>query len=233
MIDAIHDEIFKTPTHFEYVIGLDKREFPTQVKRQAFAMMNHLEGWCSFEKAAVLIDIILKSKPSTIVEIGVYGGKSLIPMAYALEVNGKGTIFGIDPWDRVESLKGINNSSSEYFWGTYVDYRAVLQNLKLKISEFHLDHRIDLIKSSSIDAPIIEDIDILHIDGNHSDEASFADVTKWTPLVRKGGIIILDDITWYENNAYTQARSIDNLNLHCAKIAEFSGSNVWGIWRKL
>lgn len=229
-MDANHE---RAPTHFEYVINIDKREFPTRVKQQAFGLMNQLEGWCSFEKAAVLIDIILQSKPETIVEIGVYGGKSLVPMAYALEVNGKGEIFGIDPWATEESLKGIKNASSEYFWGSWVDHSAVMQNLINKIDQFNLQDRITLVRSSSEAADPIENIDILHIDGNHSDEASYLDVTKWAPLVKKGGFIILDDVTWFEEDAYTQARSINWLDKNCAKIAEFKGANVWGIWRKL
>jgi predicted O-methyltransferase YrrM len=232
MIDIYNNSV-QVPTHIEYVITIDKRKIPTEVKQQAFSLMNQLEGWCSFEKAAILIDFILKSKPETIVEIGVYGGKSLVPMAYALEINGKGQIYGIDPWESSESLKGIKNSSSEYFWGTYVDHSAVMQNLINKISQFKLNNRITLIRSSSVEAPPIEDIDILHIDGNHSAEASYIDVTKWTPLVKKGGLIVLDDMTWYEENAYTQARSIEYLNTHCAKIAEFKGENVWGMWKKL
>ncbi len=229
----VYKESPQAPSHFEHQITIDKREFPSWVKQNAFYMMNQLEGWCSYEKAAVLIDIILKLKPEIVVEIGVYGGKSLVPMAFALEVNNKGHIYGVDPWETSESLKGVNNASSEYFWGVYVNHMAVFQGLRTKIQQFNLDHRISLIKSSSERASPIANIDILHIDGNHSAEASYLDVTKWAPLVKTGGLIILDDLTWFEGNAYTQAKSIEWLNTHCAKIAEFQGSNVWGMWRKL
>jgi len=232
MVD-IYTESPRAPSHFEYEITIDTRDFPSRVKQNAYYMMNQLDGWCSYEKAAVLVDIILKTKPETIVEIGVYGGKSLVPMAYALEVNGKGHMYGVDPWDTSESLKGINNASSEYFWGVYVNHSAIYAALCAKIQEFNLTQRITLVRSSSEDAAPIENIDMLHIDGNHSPEASYIDVTKWAPLVRSGGIILLDDITWYEENAYTQAKSIQWLDTHCTKIAEFKGSNVWGMWRKL
>jgi predicted O-methyltransferase YrrM len=229
------DAYAETPTiqsHFEYQIAIDQREFPSQVKQNAFYLMNQLQGWCSYEKAAVLIDIILRLKPEIVVEVGVYGGKSLVPMAYALEINNKGHIYGIDPWETSESIKGINNASSEYFWGTYVNHIAVFQSLRTSIGQFNLNHRISLIKSSSENASPVENIDILHIDGNHSAEASYLDVTKWAPLVKTGGVIILDDLTWFEENAYTQAKSIEWLDTHCTKIAEFKESNVWGIWRK-
>ncbi len=229
----VYVDTAQASNHFEYVIGIDKRDSPSRIKQEALALMNQLDGWCSFEKAAVLIDLILLKKPDTIVEIGVYGGKSLVPMAYALEVNGRGQIFGIDPWASEESIKGIKNTSSEYFWGQWVDHTAVMQNLISRINTFNLQDRISLIRSSSEKADLIPNIDILHIDGNHSEEASYLDVTKWAPMVKKGGFIILDDVTWFEEDAYTQARSIDWLDTNCAKIAEFKGSNVWGIWMKL
>jgi predicted O-methyltransferase YrrM len=232
MIDSANDS-GQQPAHYEYTITAYDREFTRAVRNNAFGLMSQLDGWCSYEKGGVLVDLVLQLKPQTIVEIGVYGGKSLVPMAYALDINGTGQIYGIDPWETEESIKGIKNSSSEYFWGVWVDHEAVLQNLKNKIRQFNLDQRIILVRSSSEMAPIIENIDILHIDGNHSDEASFLDVSKWAPLVKAGGLIILDDMTWYEENNYTQARSIDWLNAHCAKLAEFKGDNVWGIWRKL
>jgi len=228
----VYTETPAMPTHFEYAIKMDQREFPAKIKQHAFSLMNQLDGWCSYEKAAVLVDLILKLKPGIIVEIGVYGGKSLVPMAYALDVNNHGLIYGVDPWKTEESIKGINNSSSEFFWGVWVNHDAVLQHLQEKIAEFNLDHRITLVRSSSAAADPIEEIDILHIDGNHSAEASYLDVTKWVPLVKSGGVIILDDITWFEENAYTQAKSIEWLNTHCAKIGEFRGANVWGMWRK-
>jgi predicted O-methyltransferase YrrM len=38
--------------------------------------------------------------------------------------------------------------------------------------------------------------DLIHIDGAHSPERSLRDVTAWSTLVRKGGLVIFDDIAW-------------------------------------
>jgi hypothetical protein len=74
---------------------------------------------------------------------------------------------------------------------------------------------------------------MLHIDGNHSDETSYIDVTKWVPFVKQGGLIIYDDITWSENGVTaSQARAVAWLDEHCIKLAEFSDVCVWGIWLK-
>ena len=77
-----------------------------------------------------------------------------------------------------------------------------------------------------------ESIDILHIDGNHSDYTSYIDVTKWVPLVNPGGWIIFDDMTWYENGQFTASRATRWLDEHCIKFAEFSDICAWGIWVK-
>jgi hypothetical protein len=55
---------------------------------------------------------------------------------------------------------------------------------------------VQLVQSTSESAALIEDIELLHIDGNHSETTSLIDVTKWVPQVKKGGIIIFDDVNW-------------------------------------
>jgi len=37
---------------------------------------------------------------------------------------------------------------------------------------------------------------LVHIDGNHDTEFVLKDVLNYVPLVKKGGIILLDDISW-------------------------------------
>ncbi len=202
-----------------------------RVKARAVQYMEHVIGWCSPTKADVLMDIILRHKPQTVVEIGVFGGHSVIPMAAALKANGSGMLHGIDPWDNDASLEGVMNPSNEYYWST-INLEAVLQNLIDRIDEFGLGDHISLYRCKSIDAPLIENIDLIHIDGNHSDVTSYVDVTKWVPLMKSGSWIVFDDMTWYENGVFTTARAVEWLNAHCYKLAEFKDNSVWGIWIK-
>lgn len=214
-----------TPSHIEVVIDIPK------LKEEVFECMKSLEGWCAPEKAAILIDLIIKFKPEKIVEIGVFGGRSLIPMAYALRANQKGIIYGIDPWSSYESTQWIQEEVNKYYW-TIVDHVGIMNGVIQKIHQIGLDPHVRLLRMTSMDAAPIEGIGLLHIDGNHSEETSFFDVTKWTPLVKSGGIIILDDMTWYENNHYTQAKSVAWLDAHYIKLGEFNDVCQWGIWIK-
>ena len=215
------------PSHYEYVAQTPI----ATVKTEALYYMQHLEGWCSEFKASILIDLIYKTPCEKIVEIGVWGGKSLVPMACALRGKGQGKIYGIDPWDPAASIEEVMNESNKAYWG-WTDHEAVLQGLNSKIAAFQLQNYIQLIRDRSQTAPLIENIDILHIDGNHSDKTSFIDVQKWVPLVRSGGWIIFDDMTWYENGTFTTARAVEWLDTHCIKVAEYSDNCIWGIWTK-
>ncbi len=213
-------------SHYESVVlKKDRNELVQQVKNQAFAYMDKLEGWCTKNKASLLIDLIFMLKPQTVVEIGVFGGKSLVPMAYALKVVGTGKAFGIDPWDSIESTEGMDGINRE--WWSQVDHQKILQNLQVNIAKFKLENQIELIRSTSEDAPPIPNIDILHIDGNHSEKASTLDVNKWVPLVRTGGIIIFDDMTWGTNG-----NAVKWLDENCIQLVSFHEDNDWGIWIK-
>jgi predicted O-methyltransferase YrrM len=222
-------DIYQNPepaSHYEFVVLKDDRNFINQqVKQKAFNYMNQLEGWCSHNKASLLIDFILMLEPETLVEIGVFGGKSLIPMAVALKSVGKGKIYGIDPWDSLESVAGMEGENFDW-WG-HIDHEKILQGLRSKIVQFALEDQILLLRTTSEQAPYIPNIDILHIDGNHSEKAAYLDVNKWVPFVKKGGLIIFDDVTWGTNRS-----AVEWLDENCIKLVEFHEFNDWGIWIK-
>lgn len=224
----MHDQ---PPSHIEQKATENQFQYALKVKKKAHVFMEQLEGWCAEKKADILIDIVLKMKPEVVVEIGVWGGKSLTPMACALKAAGQGVIYGIDPWDSNESIRWVMNESSLTYWSR-ADHQAVKQRLVNRLADFELTDWVCLIQATSEEAEPIYNIDILHVDGNHSDQTSYLDVTKWVPLMKSGGFIIFDDMSWYENNQFTTARAVEWLNQHCIKFAEFNDDCLWGIWIK-
>lgn len=214
------------PSHYEYTIQAEPVASANRVKYSAMLAMKKLQGWCSTYKAATLMDLVWLTKPNKIVEIGVFGGKSLVPMAFAIKATGKGMVYGIDPWSAEASAAYMEGANEEY-WGT-LDHDAIYHELQQKVVEFNLQKYITLIPCTSEAANPIQDIDMLHIDGNHSEECSFADVLKWVPLVRSGGLIIFDDITWH-----TMSRAPAWLDEHCTKFLQITDEeNSWAIWIK-
>lgn len=224
-VDAFINESTRPQSYMEYIVKMEQGTPNAWATEQALYAMDQLEGWCSKEKAVILMDLIFNNKPQTVVEIGVFGGKSLVPMAFALKQNGSGKVYGIDPWDSLRSAEGMEGVNKDY-WGT-LDHLAILNGLVAKIKQFDLSKQVVLIKSTSEGADPIANIDMLHIDGNHSEPTSFLDVKKWVPLVKQGGIIIFDDITWG-----TTGRAVKWLDECCIRLSEHKGDNEWAIWYK-
>ena len=72
---------------------------------EAKGILPTIQGWCTIEKAAKLIELIVSNKLETCVEIGVFGGSSLVPQAMAIRYNGGGLVYGIDPWENNSALE--------------------------------------------------------------------------------------------------------------------------------
>ena len=231
----MHDYV--PPTHYEYVaqvnkdsyelgIGVNQKRLPEYSKSRILDKIKQLDGWCSDFKAGTLMELVWFMQPKVVVEVGVFGGKSLVPMAFALKTLGSGVAYGIDPWCAAASVEGMDGVDKDW-WGS-VDHAAILDKLQKKITQFGLNDYIHLIQATSEDAEEISNIDILHIDGNHSNHASYYDALKWVPLVRRGGMIIFDDITWG-----TTERATDWLDENCVRVITMRDlDNEWAIWVK-
>lgn len=211
------------PSHYEYTIK-DSHHKQKKIREEAFRMMSTLDGWCPKIKATVLMNLIFNHQPEVVVEIGIFGGKSFIPMAHALKSTG-GIIYGIDPWKSSESMVGFDDVNKEW-WGK-VDHEMVMRKFLRKLGEYRLNDISKIIRATSAEAEDISNIGLIHIDGNHSADSALYDVQKWIPLVKSGGFIVFDDCDWN-----TTKRARDWLDENCYRILTIQEENVWGIWMK-
>ncbi len=174
-----------------------------RLKAEIAAARATIYGWCSAEKLQNFIDLTLEVKPQLCVEIGPYGGASFLPVAYTLKFLGEGMAIAIDPWDFVECIRHLDPFEHEESWRTWLsipmdvvehDFQALIRRYKLE------DRCITLRMTSEKAAKEIEDdsIDILHIDGDHSEYGSTLDAKLYLPKVRSGGYIWLTDALWKE-----------------------------------
>lgn len=170
-----------------------------ELKQHVASVIPTLQGWCTQEKAAAFIDLILEIKPEVCVEIGVYAGSSLFPVASALQFLDHGIVIGIDAWDKLECIKHFDPNDDEAhlnWWGKlnidafYYLYLNTLRQYDLE------DYCITMRATSERAAPAIGSIDFLHIDGNHSEVVSAKDVELYLPKVRTGGYICINDTLW-------------------------------------
>ena len=179
-----------------------------------------LHGWCSPPKADKLIEIILENKPSICVEIGVFGGSSLVPQALALYYNKHGIIYGIDPWANDAALEEMIHEDHKSWW-QILNLEEVYEKCKYSLSLLGVEKYCVLIRDKSENAYLKfedESIDLLHIDGNHSEVLSYKDATLYFPKVKSGGYIFFDDIWWTENQQVTTRKAVLYLMERCTRI---------------
>jgi predicted O-methyltransferase YrrM len=187
---------------------------------KAVKLLPAIQGWCSPEKATALIETIVSRRPELCVEIGVFGGSSLIPQALALKHNGRGTIVGIDPWTRDAALESMVAEEHRTWWSK-LDLDSVYRHCVAHVEHQQLENFVMLRRSKAEDeAGAFPDgsIDLLHIDGNHSEEPALRDVELYLPKVKAGGIIFFDDVHWNDGGVNTTRKAIVRLLTTCTKL---------------
>lgn len=162
------------------------------------------------EQGVHMAELILEVRPDVVLEIGVFGGRSLIAQALACRAvdgthsgtgspPGKGRVFGIDPWKTEATLEGETDENKK--WWSTVDMHEIHKKCMEAIWRLNLDRHVRIIRGASQDVHIIfrqKELrpDILFIDGNHSEISSCRDVKLYLPLLRTNGFCWFDDCLW-------------------------------------
>lgn len=199
-------------------------------KNETVLEMNTIPGWCSPEKALLMMDIIKENKCKCCIEVGVFSGMSLFPIAKALQYNGSGKVSAIDAWDPLEAIKGFSSSNSNYAWWSQLDFIYLFRQTLTLISKNKLNKFCSIIKQSSQNAASLfadDTIDFIHLDGNHNEEFAFQDVINYFPKVKDGGYILLNDPNWF-----SMKRSLVFLLERADVISSFSPSATYFLFRK-
>lgn len=164
-------------------------------------------------------------------EIGVYKGQviSLIRLLAP-----KATIYGVTPLD---SSGGMADR----------DYRKDIEDLH---DAFALPNMYRLFVGKSQDPDIINQVltnvpylDVLYIDGGHEFEEAYADILNYSPLVKKGGYMVIDDCANRFSHPFGYFMGIDSVSAAVDKLLPpRKASNEWEhlgnvihnrIWRRL
>ena len=158
-----------------------------------------LPGFQSAQRGKQMAQLVMDQKPDLAVEIGVYGGRSLIPVALAMKLNSRGMIFGIDPWSEKIHHEGLSNSIGD---GDIrqPDLDNAWNKLWGAVEELGLQPYVNIVRARSSDvfmAPcMLGQIGILHIDGAHHEDIAYKDALVFGTMVKKGGFIWVDDTDW-------------------------------------
>jgi hypothetical protein len=150
-----------------------------------------IEGWCTKEKALTMAKIIKNT--DFCVELGVFGGRSLLPICLMTT----GTVIGIDAWSKDASIDGENSNLNDDWWGK-IDYEKMFDYTKNILTKYNCSNS-KLLRMKSVDAISMfkdESIDFLHQDSNHSEKISCEEVELYYNKVKKNGIWVFDDTNW-------------------------------------
>jgi hypothetical protein len=122
-------------------------------------------------------------RPALLVELGVDRGESYFAFCQSTAENRTGTrCFGIDTWRGDQHAGGYDETT----------FAQVSEHNRANYTAFST-----LVRSGFDDARGQFDpgsIDILHIDGLHTEAAVRHDVDSWLPKLRPGGILLLHDV---------------------------------------
>ena len=170
---------------------------PPELLEEIAAAVGPLPGWTSVARAQEMADAIMETKPKIAVELGVFGGRTLIAQALAMRASGHGGIVvGIDPWSVHDAIEDENEANIK-FWGNEATLEAAHKTTMNAIWSRALQGVCVVIRSASqFAAPLFNSIDMLFIDGNHAEAPCLRDVETWVPKVRPGGYIFVDDCDW-------------------------------------
>ncbi len=128
-------------------------------------------------------DLVAQLRPRLLVELGTDRGESYFAFCQSARENGTGTrAFAIDHWQGDSHVGSYDDT-------TFAEVSA--HNLKY-YREFSTLLRSSFDEALERFAP--ESIDLLHLDGHHTEEAARHDVEWWLPKLRPGGILLLHDV---------------------------------------
>jgi len=177
-------------------------------------------GWCWLDKALALAEAAQSA--TLAVEIGVFGGRSLIPIAMALDESNHGLSWGIDPWSRESAILPLDPVTDEAHvkWWNSIDLDAIHTQAAASIRHHNLQHRCGLLRTSSEVAAYLfpfTSIDLLHIDGCHVRAVALRDVQTWLPRCKPGAFVVMDDTNWPSTQA-----AVRELERHCTQLQVLS-----------
>ncbi len=166
---------------------------------ETISKLPQIAGWCSPEKARLLMDFIHEHKPEICVEIGAFGGSTTFPLARALQYEHKGVLYAIDAWDNSAAAESFAPGEPDHDWWSKVDMKAIRSGFVSLIKKEQLSRCKAIPQRFEEAAAQFADgsIDLLYVDGS---AASLREVELYFPKVKQGGYIWLNDAHYDSKN---------------------------------
>lgn len=157
----------------------------------------HIKHW---EK--IITKRLNKPDPITMIEVGCFEGRSTLWFADHLKNNQRSRLVCIDSWTGGEEVERENLG---------FDMNVVENNFHNNIDQHPYRDQIYIYKGLSEDIlskllyNYFQSVDFIYLDGSHTQRDSLVDLTLSLLLIKKGGIIIVDD---YLNQMATTVQAL-------------------------
>lgn len=193
-------------------------------------MVQQLAGspWCSPAKIYLLMDLVYVTKPEVCVEVGVYIGATILPVATTLKYLQSGMIFAVDAWSNAIAIQNMDwDDPNRSGWGSVDLETAYLAFLK-KLSSRSLNSFCTVLRCPADTAVLFveDEIDFLHLDGDHTEKSSLQDVALYLPKVKKGGYILLSNLFIMVKGKALKMKAFSQLFNACEMICEVDRDNT-------
>jgi len=135
-------------------------------------------------RTSELITIIEENDYNSFLEVGVWQGDNLIPIAKKFP---KVKCYGVDPYSGNSYENYYNNETPALRDDNYFD--SLYQEIIKKSSKLS---NVDVIRASSTEAAVNfedESLDVVFIDAMHDYQSCRNDILTWLPKVKQGGVL--------------------------------------------
>jgi predicted O-methyltransferase YrrM len=157
-----------------------------------WTVVDQVPGWFNEINAVAIFSVLVDVRPTRIVEIGSYMGRSTVFFARSLLALGsEGRVSAIDPHS------GDRQHRENFAMAEIPSYEMFRTHLRLA----GVEHLVDpLVATSSETAKDwSEPFQFLFIDGWHSYDAVLADGREWIPMMSEDGVVVFDDALQYDD----------------------------------
>ena len=140
-------------------------------------------------------DLMLNLRPALTVELGSHFGVSFFAMSQSMRDNSlPGRLVAIDTWEGDEHAGFYGDDVFESFEKVRND---LFSSVDVDVMRMRFDEAVDRFDDGSID--------VLHIDGLHTYEATKQDHELWQSKVKENGVVLFHDVaetTGYGTSSY-------------------------------
>ena len=145
---------------------------------------------CHHRHWGEIVNVHLKpQEPTLSIEVGCFEGRSTLWFADHFLRAENSKMFCIDDWCGGEEIDRLKLG---------YDMEVVKANFLNNISKHPMNNKISVISDMSEKAlcnlmPFYRKIDFIYLDGSHTQRDTLVDLVYCTSLIKKGGVIIVDD----------------------------------------